>query len=547
MTIDLQNTGLVRLDRGAMQNWSDLSEVGATASAAMRALVADLVGESDRVLVVGPTAMDIVTELAQVAAELTVVSRSIPDCAAYGEALVNATNVSIVCGDLLNIEHKIPAHDVVLVMEDLARVPSLEDTTPTWDSVFDAVRACLVPGGKLLMAVENELGLHRITSLRSRYTENDNGAWDVISTFDASRPRTREALHAKLSGAQLGDGEVVDVLPTWDDHTLLVRHADTASASGRLLVSALTLSSPALRRLGADPTRVTRAAVMADRVLEMSSGWLVVVGAPSPEHRFTVEASTTTGRTLTFVDTGEGRIESAGTAVKLPADGALFGEAALDACASGDAARFRALVRRWWDFAQGAAREGSLEARTADLRFDNLIELPGGGFVQIAPADEAVSLDRAAWSAIVDLVSVIRARGARHLWPAATDDRTMAATIGAMAGVPASENLDQLIGARETQLGLPASDVSGLLAVIERLEEKNKALASRANWFENRLSQRERELRGRAQRQAAELALAGRQQEALRKSAEDIRRSLTYRLGNVAMGPLKEAKKRIMP
>ena len=54
MTIDLENTGLMRLERGAMQNWSDVARMGAPASAAVREVVANLVDAGDRVLVVGP-------------------------------------------------------------------------------------------------------------------------------------------------------------------------------------------------------------------------------------------------------------------------------------------------------------------------------------------------------------------------------------------------------------------------------------------------------------------------------------------------------------
>ena len=194
MTIDLENTGLMRLERGAMQNWSDVARMGAPASAAVREVVANLVDAGDRVLVVGPTALDLVTELADLAGALTVLTRSIPDGATYAEALVDRPTAQVVCGDILNVEQKLGEYDVVLVLDDLARVPSLEDVTPTWTAVFEAVVACVAPGGRLALAVENELGLHRITSLRSRYTQNDDAAWDVLATFDASRPRHRDAL-----------------------------------------------------------------------------------------------------------------------------------------------------------------------------------------------------------------------------------------------------------------------------------------------------------------------------------------------------------------
>lgn len=544
MTIDLENTGAMRLDRGAMQNWSDLDELGAPASPALRRVVADLAADGGRILVVGPAAVDLVTELAAVAEHLTVVTRSIPDAARYTDAMAERDTVDVVCGDIAHLDVPIGTYDVVLALADLSTVASLETTTLTWRQIFDAVVAHVAPGGRLALAVENELGLHRMTSLRSRYTSNDNGAWNVVATFDTTRPRTRAQLNEVLSDGALTGAQVADLLPTWDERTIVARGMENASPQATLLLESLTLASPALRRLGADPTRITRAAVLAGRVADMPSGWLVVAGA-APAAGASIIASTASGEAVTYREEADGLVEDEGRRFTLPVAGEHFGELALDACASGDAATFRSLVQQWWTWAQEQAVDGALDAAHVDLRFDNLMT-DGTGFVPVVQGRTSAPVDLAAWTAICDFVAVVRARGSRHLWPAATDDRTMAATIGAMAGVPARDDLDDVLGRRETQLNLPAHDVSGLLAVIERLEEKNKALAARANWFENRLNLRERELRGRAKRQAAELALAGRQQEVLRKSAEDVRKSLTYRLGNVAMGPLKEAKKRLV-
>ncbi|MCT1603686.1 class I SAM-dependent methyltransferase [Dermacoccus nishinomiyaensis] len=541
MTIDLENTGHMRLDRGAMQHWSDLREQPVFASAAVRRVVADVVDEGDQVLVIGPTAMDLVTELAERAGQLTLVTRSIPDAAAYAEALVNRDDVVVVCGDLMHLAEPVGQFDVVLVLEDVARVPSLEDVTPTWAQVVDAVRQCVAPSGRLVLAVENELGLHRITSLRSRYTSNDNGAWDVIATFDASRPRTRRALSACF-----GEDTIIaisDLFPTWDEPTLVVWNGEAASDAGLTVLSALTMSSPALRRLGADPSRVTRAAVLAGRVIDLPSGWLVVTGRDvTPRQEMTVLASTSSAQAVEYRDLGDEVVTEDGHRLAVDAGAELFGEKALDACASGDSARFRQLVQRWHAFARTQEMAGL--STHGDLRFDNILD--AGTSLFAVQTGEAPSFEDAAWRAIVDFVETIRARGSRHLWPAAIDDRTMASTIGAMAGLEPAAALDELIVERRTGLDLPAHDVSGLLAVVDRLQEKNKALASRADWYEARLNMRERELRGRAQRQAAELALARRQQEILRKSAEDVRRSLTYRLGNVALGPLKGVKRRVM-
>lgn len=542
MTIDLASTGIMRLERGAMQNWSDLNNGGASASAAVRSLLAQALEGTENVLVVGPVAMDLATEIAGVVERLTIVARSIPDCAAYAEALSDHGGVEVICGDLINLEKPLGTFDAVLALDDLSRVPSLEDAAPMWREVFDALVSAAGDNGRLIVAVENELGLHRITSLRSRYTVNDNSAWDVTSTFDASRPRSVEALRDVLASSRM-DASVAGLFPTWDEHTLLAWGSENFSAPARRLLDVLTLSSPALRRLGADPTRVTRAAILAGKVSQLASGWLVVRGVQAPTSA--IVASTQAGTVREFRIDGEAISTSDGTTVTVDSAADMFGERLLDACAASDTAALRENLTSWWQALQAKASDGTLAAEEADQRFDNLL-VTDGSFRPVVAAGESASAHDAAWDAVVDFVHTLNARGARHPWPAAMDARTMAATMGAMAGLDACQDLDERVGAGRSQLDLPAPDVSGLLAVIERLEEKNKALASRADWFESKLNQRERELRSRASRSAAELAQAGRQQEALRKSAEDLRRSLTFRVGNVAMGPLKNAKKKFL-
>lgn len=543
MSVDLASTGIMRLERGAMQNWSDLSNGAFTASPAFRSVLAGVLQGAKSVLIVGPVAMDIATEVADLVESLTIVARSIPDCAAYADALENHGGVDVICGDLLRLKEPLSTYDAVLALDDFSRIASLEANAPTWRQVYDALLAAAGEHGRLLLTVENELGLHRITSLRSRYTRNDDSAWDVTSTFDATRPRTASALEG-LVRQTAADAHIASLLPTWDEATLLAWKADSFEAPMTRLLDVLTLSSPALRRLGADPSRVTRAAVLASQVAALASGWLVVRGVETQQP--TIVASTVQGQFHTYVQTADGIRDEAGAVVDVSTTAQPFGEAVLDACAASNAAAVRTLLTKWSTaLTTTAGADGVLPSAQSDQRFDNLL-FEGDAFTMVIPGDTDVTVHDAAWDAIVDFVHALNARGARHPWPAAMDARTMAATLGAMAGLDACDNLDERLGAASSQLDLPAQDVSGLLAVIERLEEKNKALASRADWFETKLNQRERELRSRASRSAAELAQAGRQQEALRKSAEDLRKSLTFRVGNVAMGPLKTAKKKFL-
>ena len=542
MSIDLASTGITRLDRGAMQNWSDMENGAVQGSPALRSVLSRALEGMKKVLIVGPVAMDLATEIMSMVDELTIVARSIPDCAAYADALNGHAGATVICGDLLHLSEPLGTFDVVIALNDFSRIASLEDEAPTWRAVFEALTAAAGPDGRLVFCLENELGLQRMTSISSRYTRNDNSAWDVTSTYDATRPRSVAALRDVLT-EQGVDAHIAGLYPTWDESTVIAWGSETYRPQMSRLLDMLTLSSPALRRLGADPSRVTRAAVLAGRVSELASGWVVVRGVDMSTPA--IVASGVNGRASEYLQTAQGMTDAQGKAVTVPETGVLFGEELLDACAAGTTPALRTLLTSWSRSLSAQATDGRLPATLADQRFDNLVR-DGETFTAAIPAAQDVSVHDAAWDAVVDFVHVLNARGARHPWPAAMDARTMAATIGAMAGLDACADLDERMGRAQSQLDLPAHDVSGLLAVIERLEERNKALASRADWFETKLNQRERELRSRASRSAAELAQAGRQQEALRKSAEDIRKSLTFRVGNVAMSPLKQAKKKFL-
>lgn len=241
----------------------------------------------------------------------------------------------------------------------------------------------------------------------------------------------------------------------------------------------------------------------------------------------------------------DGRIERAGEGsaahtVQVSPDARLLSEDLLDACADSDLTAMRGVLHDYVATLESWAGDGKLPATSADARPDNLL-VQDGTLVPLAPAVGPRSVEEAAWDGLGDLVQVIRVRGARHPWPSATDDRTMLALLGAMAGLSVPDDVERFV--RQTpEPALPAYDVPGLLAVNERLRETNAALASRAQWFEDRLNTREREMRARSGLHEQEMRRAMQQQETLRRSAEDIRRSITYRVGNAFIGPLRKVR-----
>ncbi|MDF8262966.1 class I SAM-dependent methyltransferase [Luteipulveratus flavus] len=551
-TVTSDRPANVTLVKGAMQRWSDLEHApGGGASAAARTYVEQQLRPDARVALVGPHPLDLITGLAGQVAHLTVFTRSIPDAVLIGNALLECEGTEVVCGSVAHLPEAPEPFDLVIALDDMARVLSLETEVLDWQEVFDAVRALLADGGTLLLGVENELGLHRIGSLRSRYTSNDDATWSATATFDTGRPRTEAALTGVLADAGLVVRRLGIGLPAWEDQAVIATGTRSFSPQMDTLLAAATLGSAAFRRVGADPTRVTRAAVLSGRLPDLASGWFVVAGAGSgaaDEDVATITATTPSGEVVTYTER-DGAIltERDGVAVaepvEVPTGSRLLSEHVLDACAVHDLPALRSLLRRYAGWLAGRPTRTSAGDRVGDIRMDAVL-VADDGLVALDPGVLRGSAEDAAWEGLADLVRVIRARGARHPWPSATDDRTMMSIMGAMAELAPHPDLEALVGTESREPALPAYDVPGLLAVIERLTETNTALASRAQWFEDRLNTREREMRLRTARHDEELKRVVRQQELLRSSAEDVRRSITYRAGNLLIGPVRKVRDR---
>lgn len=531
----------VALGPGAMQNWSDLDHHPAGGSRAQRELVARLVRPEHRVAIVGPHSLDLVVGVASYVSQLTVIIRSIPDAVVVGDALQDHENVEVICACAATLLTQPDPFDVVIALDDLSRVWSLECEPMSWQQLYDGVAALVATDGTLCLGVENELGLHSMTQLRSRYTSDHDEDWSVTATFDATRPRSRDALMQLSAGS--GATRLLGALPTWQEQTVLVTDLDSLSPAMTSMLGALTLGSGAFRRVGADPTRVTRAAVLSGRLTELVSGWVLVSSAsalPALDGAAII-ADDGAGRVATYDDQGGSvrrQIDGLPDAtVSISASSQLVSGVALDLCAAEDLSGLRTLLGRFYQWLEQSASDGIVPASAADTRLDNVV-LDGAGFECLMGAESSRSLPDAAWAALSDLVVLVRARGSRHPWPAATDDATMLAVLGAMVGL--NEVPQELLVGRESADPLmPANDVAGLLAVIERLTATNAALSSRSRWFEERLNLREREMRTRAERHRKELELATKQQRILQDSAEDLRRSITFRTGEALINPIR--------
>jgi hypothetical protein len=548
----------VVLGRGSMQNWSDL-DLGSVADApVVRSVLEQATAGARSVLVAGAHSLELLAGLAQRVDRLTVVTRSITDAQTVWSALRDAGTVSVHAGEVAGLHDSGERHDLVLALDDLDRLVSVEAGSAPWDGVLADLVRLLEPGGRLLLGVESELGLHRLSALRSRYAADDDGDWAVLATYDASRPRTEQAVRDAVTAAGLRPRTVLASYADWLRPVCLgdrlVEHRGLCTLAGHLAVSA-----PARQGSIADPTRVTRVATAAGLLPLLASGWLVdAVGvpdgdagpvAPEPPDAPSLVLETPEGVVRFQPDRGPDadavrRVGEGGAShgtLNIDASCVLFSEQFVDACAAHDLVAVRRLLRRHVEWLSGAAEDGLLDGAHAAAGPANL--LVGGPTPQvIVPAPRGCTLDHRIARTLVELVSTLRTRGTTHPWPAATDDATLVAVLASMAGVPCPQEPVEPLR-RATDPGA-RHEVAALLAVVRRLEEANAAVAGQAAWFERRLDERERQLRTIHAEHDRQLRAEQARQESLRRAMADVKSSTTFRAGRVVTAPVQALRSR---
>lgn len=455
----------VTLLPGAAQHWSDLERNPAAAAGAARRLLGHLDAAGKRVVVVGPHSPETIAALAEEAAELVVVVRSIPDAAQLGEA---APSAKVFCGDVARLDAG--TFDLVVALDDLARVLSLESDIRPWAEVFEAVAALRSPGGVLALGIENDLGVHRLTGTHSPYTVSSNADWAVNATWDASRPRTSAAV-ARLAE---GDHQEWSVFPSWARQDVLA----TVGLSGGLAAirDCLAYGSALEPFVGSDPTFVLRGAEYAGRMDDLAAGWFVVLGTPVAPTVLTADAE--------IVDAGS-----------VPDAARSLVAALIEDCAAHDLPALRTKLTGWARAGVGPLTDVLIDADsyhrlpvsspTPQTSTPELVERPEPAATD-AP-EPAERSDPKPWTCLADFVNTLRGRGLRHPWPSALDDLALLRAVGAMAELddPGDDELNTLLGLRPKPSGAYANlDRQGLIALLDRQGDELRALRSREHWTE---------------------------------------------------------------
>lgn len=443
--VELKVTPNMTLTKGAAQHFT-FADRAMPDSAVWQKLV--LAHTTGRCLVIGAAGSNLLAALADVTTELTVLAWSVPDAARIGEQQPQAR---VLVGDVAAAVDLVDEFDTV-ICADLAAVLSLESPSRSWRELFDDVRALVADNGRLLLAVENDLGPHRLSSSHNPRSESSNEDWAPLATWDRSRPRTVAQVQ------DLGAAAVWSLAPDWPGTRLAWLAASGPAAD---VVPALALRTALWPLGGSDPSWLARSLAMAGRLDDAAASWLLVFGTAGdlPE-------------VLTDEDTPLLAAQAQGDS--------LLGAFA-DACAAADLPAIRTLLSRWAEGVR-AHPEAAVDLGAWLVADQDVVPIVGGRAAHTT-----------AWSGLVSLVHAIRGRSWRHPWPAPTSDADLLAILGAMAALgeePPAAALEEL------EAGPPARpdhfahlDRQQLVAAIDRNNETIRTLRSRVSWTEKQLEQ----------------------------------------------------------
>lgn len=461
--VELTTAPNVELLPGCVQNWHDLDEAPG-ASGLLRGLVAGRLAGAASAIVAGPHDLELIRTVVTAVPQVTVVVRCIVDSVTVADAF---PDVRVLCGHGPVALAQAGTADVVIALDDVTRLGSLEMEPAPWRELFAAVTGAVAEGGALIAGVESELGLDALGGELPGATRNSDANATPLATRDASRPRSRAAFAAAVGERP---GALWDAYGTWPSVTALARGLD-AHAPLAALASTLVTS----------PVFAARSVALAGRLPEFASGWIFVGGAQN-EPQILAEGH---DGLLAYRPAGEASVVRTGG--ERPATFAVATNSSLftrvvEACTDADLARVRALLGAWRAYLDAHASDGVLPAAFADARFDNVVATDAEPWAALKPAAAERDVDAAAWDAIADFYTRCRYEGVRLPWPATLHPRTLLETIAAAAGVTIPADTTAFV----TDLPSERATRSQLLAQIQRLREENRAAWARFMWGEQR-------------------------------------------------------------
>ena len=428
---------------------------------------------------------------------------------------LEARGVPVLCGTLAKLTGE-PRYDIIVALDGLGRLCSVEGPQFDWVESLQALKRVLRPGCTLLLAVENELGVHRLVDPSSATSGQTDSAWRPLGEFD-----TKPGNPTRLAGKLAAEGLAIDWLgaawPVPDAPTVIATPnamQDGPADALAAVTAGLVGQAYADKAVLSDPRRLAAAAVRGGLGPELAASWLIAAHrAPRPSAVLNLPpvllgdgpvvelAPGRDGEWVRRVLRAEPDRDLSALDGPLP-DGQLLEELLLAACLRHDLPVVRQLLTGWVAAQPGATADNVVVHHDTYALLDPSV-----------PARTDV---------IRRFAQTLLGGGYAHPWPAATDLQTLTSILHGAAGLP------------DAVPAIPPGEELPLPDSRREHEEQLRALrrqvadaASRARWFERELDKRDRELR-----QA-------------RKKIAAFSGSVSFRVAKLGYGMAKKARKRL--
>jgi hypothetical protein len=484
----------LRLIGGEMPVWSDLDGNHGPGPVRGQVLAPLLATASGRTLVAGPHDPALIDALP--ADDLTLLVRGVPDAEALAARYADRPGVTVCCGGPEKLAAE-PPYDTVVALDGLARLSSVEGVELAWGEAFGLLLAALRPGGRLLLAVENFLGLHRLVALQAEVTDSD---WVVAGEHDPSRPAGLARVLARLGGAGLDVARTYAAYPAPTAPTVLLGGEILADEELRgFLEATLGRACIPLRDVLTDPGRLAVGALRHGAAAALAPAWVMLARrAPDtadapPAGEPAAEVAPPEALVAGGPDRYDIRRRPAGgwtrrrdgiAEIEAVPRGRTLESLLIEACLRRDLPTVRELLGAWQEGAAGG------------VAADQVIVGADRTLTALVPAGQPAAAVRA-------FATTLIGGGWAHPWPAPADEDDLTLTLAAMAG----RELDPAALAAVAGDGpdRPARDrpdaraFRELAATRDRLARELAEARAKALWYEQMLTSRENSL-NRAER-----------------------------------------------
>ena len=453
---------------GEMFAWSDRDRVrDLPGGALLRLLLTEVAGPAEQaapfttglsaspartVLVAGPHADDVVAGLTDAGATVTWLLRSLIDAERAAQEHPAVTVLTGAIGKLDPAAH----FDLVVAGGGVERLNSAEGDQLTTGEVIDRLAGVVGPDGVLVLAHDNQLGLHHTVRLEPGARQRRDDAWYPP---DTRRPASQAQLVERITATGLTVDSTYAAFPEPFAPTVLVGAGllgDVASPLRPRLGTALSQAYAAAFRgltVLTDPRRLIERALRAGAEDTVAAGWLVVAriegSATAPRHDLligdrsgTFAYQVTPARTELLSPPAQ-PVERAGLRrIAEPVDvgaatGYLLEERLLELCGRAELPQLRAEMAQYEAWLVGREpTDPALLAGFADVLVteDGPVSLPVR-WAPVEPVPVATALIRAVWHFAVQLIT----SGQPHPWPLTSSAADLTAVLLGMVGRTATE------------------------------------------------------------------------------------------------------------